>query len=109
MSNGISLSNELMQGIFEALVKHDAEVEKDLMIGLQYLSAVIGYFSADYPGTEKDRNELLDQLANFTKHVADDRAKGMQQQQPQQAAPAEAPKGKSSATDDPAVGIWKPE
>ncbi len=109
MSNdGIQLSNELMHGLFDALVTHDAGVEKDLMLGMQYLAAVIGYFAAEYPGSVKDRNELLEQLAGFTQHVADDRANSMQKEQPQQAAP-ETPKGKSVATDDPAVGIWKPE
>jgi len=106
----IQLSTELMNDLFGALVKHDKEVEEDLMVGLQYLSAVVGYFSADYPGTDADRNELLEQLAAFTQQVADDRASSMKQQQTAEAATSPAtPKGKSTATDDPAVGIWKPE
>ena len=107
MSDGIRLSNELMQGIFESLTKHDPEVEKDLMVGLQYLSAIIGYFAAEYPGSDNDRHQLLEQLASFTQHVSDDRVNSMKQQQGQPAQ-AEAPAGKSEATDDPAVGIWKP-
>ena len=107
MSNQIQLSTELLNGIFDALSKHDQAVEKDLMVGLQYLSAVIGYFAAEYPGNDTDRNQLLEQLAAFTVQVADDRAQSMQQQQ--QPAQAAAPSGKSTATDDPAVGVWKPE
>jgi len=107
MSEGIRLSTELMNNIFESLTKHDPEVEKDLMVGLQYLSAVIGYFSAEYPGSDADRNELLEQLAAFTVQVADDRANTIKEES-KPAAPA-MPKGKSSATADPAVGIWKPE
>jgi len=110
MSKQIQLSSELLNNIFSAVAKHDKAVEEDLMVGLQYLSAVIGYFSAEYPGTEKDRHDLLAQLAAFSVDVADDRAKSMEQQQaaPQQAANVEVAKGKSSKTDDPAVGIWKP-
>jgi len=113
MSNQIQLSSELLNNIFEAISKHDQAVEKDLMVGLQYLSAIIGYFAAEYPGTDADRNELLEQLAVFSVQVADDRVQSMQQQQQQQqqsqAPQANMPKGKSAATDDPAVGIWKPE
>lgn len=110
MSKQIQLSSELLNNIFEAISKHDSEVEQDLMVGLQYLSAVIGYFSAEYPGTEKDRNDLLAQLAAFSVDVANDRAKSMQKEQPaqQQSANVEIAKGKSAKTDDPAVGIWKP-
>lgn len=108
MSNQIQLSTELLNNIFTVIAKHDKAVEEDLMVGLQYLSAAIGYFSAEYPGTEADRNELLEQLAAFTKQVADDRAKSTQQPASLQSAQVEMPKGKSTATDDPAVGIWKP-
>ena len=110
MSNQIQLSSELLNNIFGAIAKHDKAVEEDLMVGLQYLSAVIGYFSAEYPGTEKDRNDLLAQLAAFSVDVADDRAKSIQQQQAAgvESTNVEVAKGKSSATDDPAVGIWKP-
>ncbi len=108
MSNQIQLSTELLNNIFAAIAEHDKAVEEDLMVGLQYLSAVIGYFSAEYPGTEADRNELLDQLAAFARQVADDRANSSQSQAEQPPAQAEMPKGKSVKTDDPAVGIWKP-
>lgn len=109
MSKQIQLSSELLNNIFEAISKHDKEVEQDLMVGLQYLSAVIGYFSAEYPGTEKDRNDLLAQLAAFSVDVANDRAQSMQQEPAQpQSANVEMAKGKSEKTDDSAVGIWKP-
>ena len=110
MSKQIQLSSELLNNIFEAIAKHDKDVEQDLMVGLQYLSAVIGYFSAEYPGTEKDRHELLAQLAAFSVNVGDDRAKSLEQQsqQPANSANVEMEKGTSSKTDDPAVGIWSP-
>ncbi len=108
MSKQIQLSSELLNNIFAAISKHDKAVEEDLMVGLQYLSAVIGYFSADYPGTEKDRNDLLAQLAAFSVDVANDRAKSLEQQPAQESANVEMAKGKSTQTDDPAVGLWKP-
>ncbi|VAW94293.1 hypothetical protein MNBD_GAMMA23-2232 [hydrothermal vent metagenome] len=108
MSKQIQLSSELLNNIFGAIAQHDKAVEEDLMVGLQYLSAVIGYFSAEYPGTEKDRNELLAQLAAFSVDVADDRAQSLAQQPAQESANVETVKGKSTQTDDPAVGIWKP-
>ena len=107
MGKQIQLSSELLNNLFAAIAKHDKAVEEDLMVGLQYLSAVIGYFSAEYPGTEQDRNDLLAQLAAFSVDVANDRAESMQQQQ-SAAANVEMTKGKSVATEDPAVGIWKP-
>ena len=108
MTNQIQLSSELLNNIFGAVAKHDKAVEEDLMVGLQYLSAVIGYFSAECSGTEADRNELLDQLAVFTKQVADDRAQLTQQQASASPVQVEMAKGKSTPTDNPAVGIWKP-
>jgi len=112
MSKQIQLSSELLNNVFEVISKHDSEVEKDLMVGLQYLSAVIGYFSAEYPGTEKDRNDLLAQLAAFSVDVASDRAQSMEKEAAQQPTPqsanVEMAKGKSTKTDDPAVGVWKP-
>ena len=110
MSKEIQLSTELINNIFAAVSKHDKGVEEDLMVGLQYLSAVIGYFSAEYPGTEQDRHDLLAQLAAFAVSVGDDRAKTLAEpQQPaNDSANVEMSKGKSAPTDDPAVGIWKP-
>jgi hypothetical protein len=107
---GLQLSRELMEDLLATINKHDPEGARDMMLNIQYLVAVAGYLSADYPGPAAERDELLQQLSAFMKHVCDDRADKMQQQQPsqQQAAP-DLPKGKSVPTDDPAVGIWKPE
>ncbi len=110
MAEGLKLSQELMTDMLNTINQHDPEGGKDMMVNIQYLVAVAGYFCADYPGPESERNELLEHLSAFMKHVCDDRAASMQQQQaPQQPAAPDVPKGKSVATDDPAVGIWKPE
>ena len=107
MSDGITLSDELIGNLYRVIQQHDAAVEENMMVALQYFAAVSGYMLADYPGPDSEREELVDQLAAFTKHVAEDRANQQQAQQPAQAAQPVA--GKSVATDDPAVGIWKPE
>lgn len=104
MSDSITLSDELIHGIYNVIVQHDANVEKNMMLALQYLSAVSGYLAAGYPGNDAERDEVIDQLAAFAKHVAAQEAQESSAQQ----QPA-TPKGHSVQTDDPAVGIWKPE
>lgn len=110
MSDGIQLSRELIDTLLQAIGKHDAKAQEDMLINLQYLCAVAGYLAADYPGPASERDELLEHLNAFMKHVCDDRANSQQAQQaPAQAASPSVPAGSSVPTDDPAVGIWKPE
>ena len=105
----IQIHDDLISGVLDVVVKHDARAEADMMLGLQYLAAVIGYIAASYPGPESERDALLEHLAAFAKHVSDDRAATQQPQQQQTQQPQEAVKGHSDATDDPAMGIWRPE
>jgi len=107
MSNDITLSDQLIDNLYGVICQHDESAKENMMVALQYFAAVSGYMLGDYPGSDDEREELIDQLAGFTKHVSGDRAKSQQAQPEQQEAPAVA--GKSVATDDPAVGIWKPE
>ena len=107
MSEGLQLSRQMIDNVIKVIGDHDANAQQDMMVAIQYLTAIAGYFAADYPGSDAEREELLDYLNGLMRHVCDDKRK--QNQQPaQQAAPAQAA-GKSVATDDPAVGIWKPE
>ena len=108
MADSINLSQELINDLLASIGKHEPDAQKDMLVNLQYLAAVAGYLAADYPGPASERDELLEHLHAFMKHVCDDRANSQQANEPQ-AAQAAAPKGKSVATDDPAVGIWKPE
>jgi len=108
VSEGISLSDELISNVFQAVARHDAAAEKDLSLGLQYLSAIIGYLAAGHPGSEQERDDFLNQLGAFTKHVCDEQA-AVQNKTPQAEAPQAAPAGRSVETDDPAMGIWTPE
>lgn len=107
MSNDITLSDQLIDNLYGVICQHDESAKQNMMVALQYFAAVSGYMLGDYPGSDEEREELIDQLAAFTKNVSGDRANS----QKQQAAPEQpaAPAGRSVATDDPAVGIWKPE
>lgn len=109
MSNDITLSDQLIDNLYGVICQHDESAKQNMMVALQYFAAVSGYMLGDYPGSDDEREELIEQLAAFTKNVSGDRAKNQQQQA--QPATQEAPPaaGKSVATDDPAVGIWKPE
>lgn len=113
MSDGIQLSEELITSVINAVGQHDATAQEDRIVVLQYLAAINGFLSADYPGPDNEREELLAYLDEFTRHVCADRVEGHKQQSPQQqsqpAAQPDTPKGRSEPTDDPAVGIWKPE
>jgi len=107
MANDITLSDQLIDNLYGVVCQHDASAKENMMVALQYFAAVSGYMLGDYPGSDDEREELIDQLAAFTKNVSGDRAK--QQNQPEQQEEAPAVAGKSTPTDDPAVGIWKPE
>lgn len=110
MSDSLNLNQQLIESVLNLITQHDAQAQQDMMINLQYLAAIAGYLSAGYPGPASEREDLLEHLHAFMKHVCDDRVAQQQQsaQQQQQAAP-DIPQGRSVATDDPAVGIWKPE
>ena len=108
MSDDITLSDQLIDNLYGVICQHDESAKQNMMVALQYFAAVSGYMLGDFPGSDDEREELIDQLAGFTKHVSGDRAKSQKAQaQSEQEAPAVA--GKSVETEDPAVGIWKPE
>lgn len=107
MAHDITLSDELINNLYGVICQHDEAAKQNMMVALQYFAAVSGYMLGDYPGPDEEREELIDQLAAFTKNVSGDRAKGQKAQAEQQEEPAV--EGKSEATSDPAVGIWKPE
>lgn len=110
MSDGIQLSHELIQQLLHVIAEHDADARQDMLVNLQYLCAATGYLAADYPGPASERAELLEHLHAFMQHVCEERASSQTPaQSPAQAAPATTTPGKSVPTEDPAVGIWKPE
>ena len=107
MSNDITLSDQLIDNLYGVICQHDESAKENMMVALQYFAAVSGYMLGDYPGSDEEREELIDQLAAFTKNVSADKANNQNHEEAQQEAPAVA--GKSVETSDPAVGIWKPE
>ncbi|MDH5518885.1 MAG: hypothetical protein OEY36_13875 [Gammaproteobacteria bacterium] len=110
MSQGIQLSEEMITKLIDVISEYDAEAKQDRIVVLQYLAAINGYLSADYPGPDAEREELLQHLTEFTQHVCNERVQSKQNApSPQQAVQPDSAKGKSVPTDDPAVGIWKPE
>lgn len=110
MSEGIQLSEEMISRLINVIGEYDASAGEDRIVVLQYLAAINGLLAADYPGPAAEREELLEHLAEFTRHVCNERIQSRQQQAtPQQATQPDLPAGKSVPTDDPAVGIWKPE
>lgn len=110
MADGINLSRELINALLHTIGEHDAEARQDMLVNLQYLCAIAGYLAADYPGPASERDELLEQLHAFMKHVCDDRLNQQTAVPPQpEASPTPTVSGKSVPTDDPVVGIWKPD
>ena len=112
MSNDITLSDQLIDNLYGVICQHDESAKENMMVALQYFAAVSGYMLGDYPGSDEEREELIDQLAAFTKNVSGDRAKSQKEEpqaQPQPEQESAPAAGKSEATADPAVGIWKPE
>jgi hypothetical protein len=92
MSGGIQLSGELISGVKDILVKHDAAAENDLMT-MQYLAAIIGYVLAHQTNPGIDKRGFLNDLAAFMGQVLDQVEADMKPQQPSQEA----------------FGIWKPD
>ena len=109
MSEGIQLSEDMIRKVIDVISEYDAEANQDRIIVMQYLAAINGFLSADYPGPDAEREELIEHLTEFTRYVCNERMQSKQPAAPQQPAQVDLPPGHSIATDDPAVGIWKPE
>lgn len=93
----LQLSAKLVGDIQQLLQEHDP-ASADPGVTSQYLCAVVGFLlgQQDMPAQQKD--EVMEQLGAFIKHVADD--VGSQKQQA--AAPPSPPQQE-------AFGIWKPK
>ncbi|ANB02300.1 hypothetical protein [Ectothiorhodospira sp. BSL-9] len=97
MSESLQLSGELVQKLQDILVEHDERCH-DPLVTVQYMSAISGYLLGCQPIPAAKRQEFLEQLAAFMRHVHDDVER---QQREQQAAPAQQPPQE-------AFGIWRP-
>jgi hypothetical protein len=92
----LQLSTKLVSDIQALLQEHDASAT-DPGVTSQYLCAVVGFLLGQQEMPADQKAEVLDQLAAFMKHVADD--VDTQKQQP---APPSPPQQDS-------FGIWKPK
>ena len=86
----LKLSTQLVRQMHEYLIQHD-ENAQDPGVASQYMCAVIGFMLGEQDMAEAQKEEILEQLFAFTRHVAEDIARQMQ---------APAPQAE--------VGIWKP-
>ena len=86
----LKLSTQLVRQMHEYLIQHD-ENAQDPGVASQYMCAVIGFMLGEQDMPEAQKEEILEQLFAFTRHVAGDIAQQMKAP-PQQAE----------------VGIWKP-
>jgi hypothetical protein len=91
MSAGIQLSGELIEGVKQVLVNHDAAADNDLMT-MQYLSAIIGYVLAHQTSPGLDKRGFLNDLTAFMERVVEQVEADIRPQQPSQEA----------------FGVWKP-
>ena len=86
----LKLSPQLVSQMHQFLIQHD-ENAQDPGVASQYMCAVVGCLLGKQEMPESQKEEILEQLFAFTRHVAQDIAQQMQAPPP----PAE-------------VGIWKP-
>lgn len=91
MSGGIQLSGELITGVKDLLVEHDASAENDL-VTMQYLCAINGYILAHQMDPGLDKKGLLNDLTSFMGQVLEQVEADMKPSRPAQDA----------------FGIWKP-
>ena len=87
----LQLSTQLVRQMHEFLASHDDNAE-DPGVASQYMAAVIGFLLGEQDMPDNQKDEILEQLFAFSKHVAQDVS------QQKRAAP---PK-------QHAFGVWKP-
>ena len=86
----LKLSPQLVSQMHQFLIQHD-ESAQDPGVASQYLCAVVGCLLGEQDMPESQKEEILEQLFAFTRHVTQDIVQQMH------APPPEA-----------ALGIWKP-
>ena len=85
----IQLTDALLEDIRSTLQKHDSRNE-DFGVAAQYLAAILGFLSANFPGEITQKRDILQQLFQFADHVLE-----------QNCAPEQT-------TTPEAFGIWDP-
>ncbi|MDH5764519.1 MAG: hypothetical protein OEZ38_00775 [Gammaproteobacteria bacterium] len=92
--DGIQLSPQLMGDLRAALEKQDPRTTDDIL-AMQYLAAAAGMMLSDYVNPQMNKQEALNDICGFMKHVFD----YMESEKMKQSAPP--------AQD--AFGVWRPK
>ncbi len=95
MSDELKLSQRLISDIFQCLNQHDSRCQNEL-IACQYLAAMVGHLVARQRMADRQKEEIIEELLAFIRHVV---RESIVQPQPTQ-VPAADP--------EQAFGIWKP-
>jgi hypothetical protein len=91
----IQLSPELFQRIQQAIIEQEPEAQQDSGVMMQYLAALMGYILGSQQGMPSHtKEEFMEELSDFARHVMRDADAKVQQQRQTQAANA--------------FGIWTP-
>ena len=93
----LQLSAKLVADIQQLLESHDPSAS-DPGVTSQYLCAVVGFLLGQQDMAAGQKEEVMEQLGAFMKHVADD----VSSQKKQAAPPPQPPQQES-------FGIWKPK
>ena len=93
----LQLSAKLVGDVQRMLVEHDGAAS-DPGVASQYLCAVVGFLLGQQDMESAQKDDVLDQLGAFMKHVAEDVDRQRQQSAPPPSPPAQE-----------AFGIWKPK
>ncbi|OOZ38407.1 hypothetical protein [Solemya elarraichensis gill symbiont] len=93
--NDIQLSPELFQRIQQAIIEQEPEAQQNAGVMMQYLAALMGYIlGSQQEMPSKTKEEFMEELSDFARHVMRDADTKVQQQRQSQAANA--------------FGIWTP-
>ena len=67
----LSLSTEIVNKVLEVIKEHDS-TSSDQLVASQYLAAIIGFVVAKENFSDEQRNDVINELSSFIRHVADD-------------------------------------
>ena len=87
----LQLSAQLVRQLHQFIQQHDDNAE-DPGVAAQYMSAVIGFLLGEQDMPDEQKDEILEQLFAFAKHVSDDVTQQKKMTPPKQQA----------------FGVWKP-
>lgn len=97
----IKLTPDLLEGVQKLVEEHEPEAAGNQVVTVQYLAAIMGLMTAQFPTSTEEKNDILDQLHGLARHVLGEQSKQSQQG----GGAAAAPEGWEERT-GPATGVW---